>query len=116
MSFALCESHHVSRPLIVCPVGEGERREGRATPRENPVDYDGADLELAALDDPVVGKRQMGSHDLQVKKVKGLPSPREPSAAEVEEHDRHHVKFESWCPFCVSCRKPNNHHRCSKKF
>ena len=83
-------------------------------PKESPVDLDAADESLAAFEDPIVGYEQVDAHNLEVKKIRGLPSPREPTPAEVEQHNLSHIKFESWCPFCVSCRKPNDHHRTSR--
>ena len=42
-----------------------------------------------------------------------LPTPKEPTAAAREKHNLTHIPYEDWCPFCVSCRRPNDHHRLS---
>ena len=40
-----------------------------------------------------------------------LPSPKQPTQAEIDRHNVLHLPFASWCPICVSCRRPNDHHR-----
>ena len=108
---------HVSRPLICAmPMGKPLEEQGAMVgePAASPVDLDAADEGLAVFNEPIVGFEKVGDHNLEVKRAKGLPSPKEPSASEVEQHNlTGHIKFESWCPFCVSCRKPNDHHRAS---
>ena len=35
----------------------------------------------------------------------------QPTGTEIEEHNRTHIPFRSWCKFCVSARAPNFFHR-----
>ena len=44
-----------------------------------------------------------------------LPSPKEPTPAARARHNLTHLPYEDWCPFCVSCRRPNSHHRLQLK-
>ncbi|CAE7358323.1 RE1 [Symbiodinium sp. CCMP2592] len=45
------------------------------------------------------------------KKAKAIKAPKEPTAAEVEEHNLHHANFESWCPVCVMGQGKSKQHR-----
>ena len=40
-----------------------------------------------------------------------LPAPKEPTAAERERHMITHLPYASWCPYCISGRRPNCQHR-----
>ena len=40
-----------------------------------------------------------------------LPSPKSPSLRELELHNLTHLPYAAWCPYCVSGRRPNSHHR-----
>ena len=39
-----------------------------------------------------------------------LPSPKAPSAAEIELHNSTHLPYRNWCPFCVAGRRNNTQH------
>ena len=43
-----------------------------------------------------------------------LPSPKEMSTAQRRIHDLIHLPYDPGCGICVSCRRPNNHHRSVK--
>ncbi|CAE7502814.1 RE1 [Symbiodinium sp. CCMP2456] len=45
------------------------------------------------------------------RKAKTIKAPKEPTAAEVEEHSLHHANFESWCPVCVMGQGKSKQHR-----
>ena len=36
---------------------------------------------------------------------------KQPTGREIEEHNRTHIPFRSWCKFCVSARAPNLPHK-----
>ena len=36
---------------------------------------------------------------------------KQPTRREIEEHNRTHIRFRSWCKFCVSAMAPNFPHR-----
>ena len=76
------------------------------------------DLKRAAvLGDPIVGVEAITYDDAHGKgalPARPLPSPREPSQAEIDRHNLTHLPFCSWCPICVACRRPNDHHRLVK--
>ena len=40
-----------------------------------------------------------------------LPSPMEPTQKEIDQHNLTHLPYMSWCPHCVSTRRPNVAHR-----
>ena len=42
---------------------------------------------------------------------RGVAAPNEPSPTEVAKHNLTHFPYRSWCPHCLACRRPNNHHR-----
>ena len=70
--------------------------------------------EVAVLGDKIVGVDVVtyDEHGPGVLPVKPLPSPQEPTPAERERHNvSGHIKYASWCPMCVACRRPNDHHR-----
>ena len=45
------------------------------------------------------------------RKSVGRKSPKEPTKAEKEEHERTHCPYRSWCEHCVRARARNSHHR-----
>ena len=68
---------------------------------------------VAVLGDPIIGaevvtydKNGPGARD-----ARPLPSPKEPTPYQRALHDLTHAKYEPWCPYCVACRRPNDHHR-----
>ena len=52
--------------------------------------------------------------DVEVQVPRGMPQPSQPSPQEVARHNLTHWPYRSWCPHCVSCRRPNSHHRKSR--
>ena len=46
------------------------------------------------------------------KKNKGLPHGYEPNQKEIEQHERTHIPFRSWCKLCVRGKsKASQHHK-----
>ena len=43
--------------------------------------------------------------------ARGLPSPNEQTPAARAAQNLTHAKYDVWCPYRVSCRRPNDHHR-----
>ena len=102
----------VSPLLLVCPI-QDDVASAEAAPsvidRDDVVDL----KKEAVLGEVSVGVEavtldQRGQGAL---KARILPSPREPTHAEIDRHNVLHLPFEVWCPICVACRRPNDHHR-----
>ena len=47
----------------------------------------------------------------EAQEAKGIKTEEAPSAKEVEEHERTHAKYRSWCKHCVFGRGKNNPHK-----
>ena len=62
-------------------------------------------------DDEDAEERLMIDDESGEKKAKAIKAPKEPTAAEVEEHNLHHANFESWCPVCVMGQGKSKQHR-----
>ena len=76
-------------------------------------DYVGDLKGVAVLGDPIVGV-EVVTYDARgpgALPARALPSPNETAPAARAAHKLTHAKFEYWCTFCVSSRKPNNNHR-----
>ena len=100
--------------FICCPIispVDGVERAGEVTEDEDEV----VNLkEVAVLGDNIVGIEVVALDEQGpwARQVQPLPSPQEPAPAERERHCvSGHIKYASWCPICVSCRRPNDHHR-----
>jgi hypothetical protein len=68
----------------------------------------------AMLSEPIVGMDKVTWVDGKgpgALAAKPLPSPKPMSDAQRRIHDLTHLPYEPGCPICVSCRRPNNHHR-----
>lgn len=68
---------------------------------------------VAVLGDPIVGLEviPLDEHGPGALPARALASPPAPTPAQRAAHNLTHAKYESWCPFCVSCKRPNDHHR-----
>ena len=82
------------------------------------VKDDGAEEEVnpkhAMLSEPIVGMDKVTWVDGKgpgALAAKPLPSPKPMSDAQRRIHDLTHLPYEPGCPICVSCRRPNDHHR-----
>ena len=102
-------SSPVSPHYFCCPVVV---RDGES------VKDDGAEDEVnpkhAMLSEPIVGMDKVIWEDGKgpgAIAAKPLPSPKTMSDAQRRIHDLTHLPYESGCPICVSCRRPNDHHR-----
>ena len=68
----------------------------------------------AMMDEPIIGMENdtwedgKGSGALS---ARPLPSPKTMSDAQRRIHDITHLPYDPGCPICVSCRRPNDHHR-----
>ena len=68
----------------------------------------------ALMGKPIVGTEQVTWEDGRgpgALPAKPLPSPKSMTEAERRIHDLTHLPYHPGCPVCVSCRRPNNHHR-----
>ena len=52
-----------------------------------------------------------GADEDSVVRPQLFPSPKAPSAAEVELHNATHLPYRNWCPWCVAGRRNNTPHR-----
>jgi hypothetical protein len=71
----------------------------------------------ALLSDPIVGMDKITWDDGKgpgAITAKPLPSPKSMTDAQRRIHDLTHLPYEPGCPICVSCRRPNDHHRKKK--
>ena len=68
---------------------------------------------VAVLGEPIVGVEvvTLDEKGPGVIQAKALPSLKEPTPAARALHNLTHAKYEDWCPYCVACRRPNDHHR-----
>ena len=78
------------------------------------LDDTGVDLKgTAVLGDPIVGVDivTFDENGPGARAARALPSPREPTPAQRAAHNLTHAKYETWCPYCVACKRPNHQHR-----
>ena len=68
---------------------------------------------VAVLGEPIVGVEvvTLDGNGPGVRPAIGLPSPNEPTPAARAAHNLTHAKYETWCPYCVASRRPNDQHR-----
>jgi len=97
-------------------------------PAANPSDVasqdaaEDVDAEVVKQDDVLVGERFVGVEDVSLdehgpgaRKTRPLPTPQTPTQAQIARHNLTHLPYQSWCPFCVACRRKNSHNRKSHK-
>ena len=73
------------------------------------------DLKLALMKEPIVGMENVTWEEGKgpgAIPARPLSSPKEMSLAQRLIHDINHLPYDPACPICVSCRRPNSHHRC----
>ena len=103
---------------VICPLSpfdpnsEPDEDVGWADMSQAPIQAEGRSAVAAAGDvvDDVVDCEE----DVEVQVPRGMPQPSQPSPQEVARHNLTHWPYRSWCPHCVSCRRPNSHHRKSR--
>ena len=66
---------------------------------------------LAPLDEAEAEGEIHIEGDDDIEPLKKVKNPKLPSAAEVEEHNRTHIPFRSWCQWCVEGRGRGDQHR-----
>ena len=100
-------------PLLLCPVIPSTR-----AVVSDPEQIDEAEVVVdlskeAVLGEPIVGVEvvTLDSQGQGALPARALPSPKEPTQAERDRHNLTHLPFCLWCPICIACRRPNNHHR-----
>ena len=62
----------------------------------------------------IVGKHPREGRSAKTGMPRPLPSPKMPSQLEIDLHNLTHAKYAVWCPYCVSGKRANNHHRRSR--
>ena len=99
-------------PLLLCPLREVPDAVGAVGPV---VDEEvvGDLKKIAVLGDMIVGEEAvtLDERGQGALAARVLPSPKEPTQAAIDRHNITHLPYESWCPICVSSRRPNDHHR-----
>ena len=102
------------RPLTyLCPL-RGERDDQQGGVDE---DCDDGDPKMAMMGEPIVGMDRViydettGPGALQ---ARPLVSPKAMSAEQRAVHDLTHLPYHPGCEICVSCRRPNTHHKSLK--
>ena len=100
-------------PLVLrCPVGAA--RGDQLDVVDIGPDDDVADGKMAMPSDPIVGVDRVVFDDATgpgALPAKPLPSPKGMSALQRATHDLTHLPYDPSCEICVSCRRPNSHHR-----
>ena len=74
------------------------------------------DPKFALLKEPIVGTEVVTYEEGKGTGAfppKPLPSPKEMSDVQRRIHDITHLPYDPGCAICVSCRRPNDHHRLS---
>ena len=75
------------------------------------------DPKMALTGEPIVGMENITWEEGKgpgAIPAKPLPSPKEMSVAQRRIHDLTHLPYDPGCGICVSCRRPNDHHRSVK--
>ena len=75
------------------------------------------DPKTALMGEPIVGMENMTWEEGRgpdAIPARPLPSPTEMSTAQRRIHHLTHLPYDPGCGICVSCRRPNNHHRSVK--
>ena len=93
------------------PSHEDEWMQGLDQAYEEEVLEGGEAHEQVVEDDEDADGRLVLDEGADDKKTKAIKAPKEPTAAEVEEHNLHHANFESWCPVCVMGQGKSKQHR-----
>ena len=73
-------------------------------------DNRGGTMGDSARDNPTVSEREEEEHNEAVQ-PRVRTSPKQPSAAEVEDHMVTHLPFREWCPHCVKGKSGSRPHR-----
>ena len=75
------------------------------------------DPKMALMGEPIVGTETVTWDEGKgpgAIPARPLPSPKEMSVAQRRIHDITHLPYDPGCGICVSCRRPNSHHRTVK--
>ena len=75
------------------------------------------DLDLADIDDPIVGVERVISdeHGPGALPPRPIPSPPSMTPAAFLKHSLTHLPYHPGCPICVATRRPNSQHRRSRE-
>ena len=86
------------------PCGPDEGWENVQQAHIEPVSWGAQDGDLGDIMDT--------DDDVTVQKAVAMPSPIQPSQAQLDAHNLTHWPYRSWCPHCVAARRQNSpHHR-----
>ena len=102
----------VSPRVLLYPIGAA--RDNQLDVVDIGHDDDTADGKMAMPSDPIVGVDRVVFDDATgpgALPAKPLPSPKGMSALQRATHDLTHLPYDPSCEICVSCRRPNSHHR-----
>ena len=75
----------------------------------SPID----EAQSAIVDDQDIVREDVFEESEEAREIPHTAPKRgkQPAGREIEEHNRTHIPFRSWCKFCVSARAPNLPHR-----
>ena len=71
------------------------------------------EAQSAIVDDHDIVRKDVFEESEEAREIPHTAPKRgkQPTGREIEEHNRTHIPFRSWCKFCVSARAPNFPHR-----
>ena len=81
-------------------------------------DEEDVNPKLAVIGEPIVGMEVVTWEEGKgpgALPARPLSSPKEMTTAQRRIHDITHLPYDPGCAICVSCRRPNDHHRASKE-
>ena len=103
---------------LLCPISSDQEVEDKLS-HQDAADEQVIDMKAnAVLGEPIVGVEAItfDGRGQGALAPRPLPAPKEPTAAARERHNLTHMPYAGWCPCCVACRGPNDHHRLALKY
>ena len=109
----MINSNSLRPSFHLCPLrAESDDHQGDASVGAD--DDEVVDMEHAMPRDAIVGTDRVVYDDITgsgALPARPLPSPKGMRATERAVHDLTHLPYDPSCEICVSCRRPNSHHR-----
>ena len=102
----------VSPTVHLCPIGATQ--DDQHTELSIADDDEVVDGKLAVTNDPIVGIERVVYDDATgsgALPARPLTAPKGMSMSQRAIHDLTHLPYDPSCEVCVSCRRPNTHHR-----
>ena len=107
------------RGCLICPLSPFDKPdsaadEGWSKLEDVPIQLEPSSAQ-AASEEVVSGDAVEAVDEEEAQMPRGMPEPFEPKPEEIARHTLTHYPYRSWCPHCVASRKPNAHHRSTKR-